>query len=74
MAKQFAVQLGNHWRIENQQRYILDVTLKEYSNRTRKGSGPELFAVLRRLALTILQKEFSVRLPCMRIPDSPKES
>jgi len=59
--RSIAQHLGNHWSIENQQHYILDVTFNEDSSRIRKGSGPEISSIFRRLALTILQKDTSTK-------------
>jgi predicted transposase YbfD/YdcC len=46
-----------HWGIENSQHYVLDVTFAEDSSRIRKGNGPEITSVFRRLALNILQRD-----------------
>ena len=53
--------LRSHWSIENSQHYILDVTFTEDSSRIRKGTGPEVTSVFRRLALTILQQDTSIK-------------
>lgn len=50
-----------HWSTENQQHYILDVTFSEDSSRIRKGTGPEISSVFRRLALTILQQDTTIK-------------
>ena len=50
-----------HWSIENQQHYILDVTFSEDSSRIRKGSAPEISSVFRRLALSILQRDTTMK-------------
>lgn len=53
--------LRSHWGIENSQHYILDVTFTEDSSRIRNGTGPEISSVFRRLALTILQQDTSIK-------------
>jgi predicted transposase YbfD/YdcC len=53
--------LRSHWSIENSQHYILDVTFTEDSSRIRRGTGPEISSVFRRLALTILQQDTSIK-------------
>ena len=53
--------LRSHWSIENSQHHILDVTFTEDSSRIRKGNGPEITSVFRRLALTILQQDTSIK-------------
>jgi predicted transposase YbfD/YdcC len=51
-----------HWSIENQQHYPLDVTFNEDSNRTRKGFAPQNLAALRRLALNLLNNDPTPKL------------
>lgn len=53
--------LRSHWGIENSQHHVLDVTFTEDSSRIRKGNGPEISSVFRRLALTILQQDTSIK-------------
>lgn len=53
--------LRSHWSIENSQHYVLDVTFTEDSSRIRKGNGPEITSVFRRLALNILQRDTSLK-------------
>ena len=45
----------SHWGIENQLHWLLDVHFSEDRNRTRKDHAPENLALLRKLALNILQ-------------------
>lgn len=54
-----AKHLRSHWSIENSQHHVLDVTFAEDSSRIRKGNGPEITSVFRRLALNILQRDTS---------------
>jgi hypothetical protein len=44
-----------HWTIENRSQYVRDVSLGEDASRIRKGSGPEVMAVLRNLAIGFLR-------------------
>jgi predicted transposase YbfD/YdcC len=53
--------LRAHWSIENSQHHVLDVTFTEDSSRIRKGNGPEISSVFRRLALSILQRDTSLK-------------
>jgi predicted transposase YbfD/YdcC len=45
----------SHWGIENRLHWVLDVHFSEDRNRTRKDHAPENLALLRKLALNILQ-------------------
>ena len=57
--------LGNsvraHWGIENSLHWSLDVTFREDDCRVRKGNASENFAVVRHIALGLLQQEKSAR-------------
>jgi hypothetical protein len=44
-----------HWTIENKSHYVRDVSLGEDASRIRKGSGPEVMAALRNLAVGFLR-------------------
>jgi hypothetical protein len=44
-----------HWGIENRLHYIRDMTMGEDANRTRSGSGPQVLASLRNLAISTLR-------------------
>jgi predicted transposase YbfD/YdcC len=54
-AKQLLDIVRAHWGIENNLHWVLDVTFGEDSARTRMDHGPENLAVLRKLAINILQ-------------------
>lgn len=45
----------NHWGIENQLHWVLDVVFDEDKARNRKDNGPENLAILRKLALNVLR-------------------
>ena len=45
-----------HWGIENKLHWVLDVSLGEDGNRTRKGHGAENLSTLRRLAVGLMRK------------------
>lgn len=53
--------LRSHWSIENSQHHVLDVTFTEDASRIRKGNGPEITSVFRRLALNILQRDTTLK-------------
>jgi len=44
-----------HWTIENRSHYVRDVSLGEDASRIRKGSGPEVMAALRNLAIGVMR-------------------
>ena len=53
--------LRSHWGTENSQHHVLDVTFTEDASRIRKGNGPEITSVFRRLALNILQRDTTIK-------------
>ena len=55
-AQAFARAVRSHWDIENRWQWSLDVTVRADPSRLRKGPGPENFAGLRHLALTLLRQ------------------
>jgi predicted transposase YbfD/YdcC len=48
--------LRKHWSIENNLHWVLDVSFGEDANRTRRGHGAENLSILRRMALSILNR------------------
>jgi predicted transposase YbfD/YdcC len=59
--KAFAKAARGHWGIENRVNWVLDVTFAEDASRVRRDHAPENLAVFRRLALSILQQDKSVK-------------
>lgn len=55
-AKSYAKVLRNHWGIENNLHWQLDVSLAEDGNRVTKRNGAENLAMLRKLALMMLKR------------------
>jgi predicted transposase YbfD/YdcC len=51
----------DHWGVENSLHWSLDVTFSEDQSRIRKGNGPEIAAGLRRLALSILKQDTTLK-------------
>lgn len=51
-----------HWGIENGLHWVLDVAFREDDSRVRTGHAAENLAVLRRLALTLLQREATAQV------------
>lgn len=54
--KQLAEAARKHWGIENSLYWVLDVTMNEDQSRIRKDHAPENMALLRRLALNLINK------------------
>lgn len=52
--ERFAQRVRQHWSIENQQHWVLDVQFGEDDNRARKDHSPENLALIRRAALNLL--------------------
>ena len=57
-AKKFAEDIRQHWKIENQLHWVLDVQFREDDLRIRKDYSPENLAIIRQIALNLLNKEF----------------
>ena len=60
-AQQFAQAARAHWQIENQLHWSLDVTFHEDANRTRTDCAPQNLAIVRHIALNLLQQERSTK-------------
>ena len=57
--KALAKAIRQHWSIESQLHWILDVTFTEDASRIRKRHAPQTSAMLRRLAVSILSSDTS---------------
>jgi predicted transposase YbfD/YdcC len=49
------VTVREHWSIENQQHWVLDVVFSEDESRARKDNAPRNLAILRRLSMNVLR-------------------
>ena len=58
-AQQLAQAIRQHWSIENQLHWVLDVTFGEDSCRIRSAHAPENMALLKRWSLNLLNQETS---------------
>ena len=56
-AKRFAQVVRGHWSVENSLHWSLNVSFREDGCRIRQGQGAENFAVVRHIALSLLQQE-----------------
>lgn len=57
--KQFAQITRGHWGIENSLHWVLDMTFDEDRSRIRKDHGQENFALLRRMAISLIKQDTS---------------
>lgn len=53
--------IRQHWSIENQLHWVLDVTFGEDSCRIRTGNAPENIALLKRWSINLLHRETSFK-------------
>ena len=61
-AKRLAQAVRGHWSIENRLHWQLDVTFQEDQCRIRKGNADANFSSLRRMALSLLKNNHSVKV------------
>ena len=54
--EQFNRMVRNHWQIENNLHWILDVVFKEDIQRTKKENAPDNLSTLRKMALQLLKQ------------------
>lgn len=59
--KKIAHLIRGHWGIENSLHWVLDVIFAEDASRLRKGNGPEIASIFRKLALMVLQQDTSLK-------------
>ncbi len=60
-AQQLGKVIRQHWSIENQLHWVLDVTFGEDASRVRKGNAPENIALLKRWSINLLNQETSFK-------------
>ncbi len=60
-AKSLAQAIREHWCIENQLHWVLDVQFNEDDSRIRKDNAPENLAIIRHIALNLLNQEKTVK-------------
>ena len=56
-AQPIAVAVRSHWGIENGLHWVLDLAFREDESRARRGHSAQNLAVLRKLALTLIQQD-----------------
>ena len=60
-AQQLGKAIRQHWSIENQLHWVLDVTFGEDACRIRTGNAPENMALLKRWSINLLNQETSFK-------------
>jgi predicted transposase YbfD/YdcC len=58
-AQQISQAIRQHWSIENQLHWVLDVTFDDDQMRTRRGDSSQNLVVLRQIALNVLKQDAS---------------
>ena len=53
--------IREHWVIENDLHWCLDISFKEDHCRVRKDNAPKNFGILRHMAINLLKKEKSLK-------------
>ncbi|WP_342343924.1 transposase [Actinomyces succiniciruminis] len=53
--EQIAAWIQGHWSIENRLHWVRDVTYDEDRHQLRTGSGPQVMATLRNLAISLIR-------------------
>ena len=53
-----------HWSIENRLHWVRDVTFDEDRSRVRRGTGAQVMASLRNLAVSLLRMAGADYIPC----------
>ncbi len=59
MQKKTLTAIRQHWGIENQLHWTLDMTFREDESRIRTEAAPENFAIMRHIALNLIKKDTS---------------
>ncbi len=60
--KRFASTVRDHWTIENQLHWVLDIAFREDDNRVRDRNAAANLAILRRFALSLLKQEKTAKV------------
>ena len=60
--KRFAEVFRNHWKIENQFHWVLDIAFREDDNRVRDRNAASNQSILRRFALSLCKQEKTAKV------------
>jgi predicted transposase YbfD/YdcC len=61
-AQRIAQSIRSHWAVENELHWSLDVGFAEDACRVREGHGPANLSCIRRIALSQLKRETSLKV------------
>ncbi|EQA3340247.1 ISAs1 family transposase, partial [Shigella boydii] len=56
-AEKFATAIRNHWHVENNLHWRLDVVMNEDDCKIRRGNAAELFSGIRHIAINVLTND-----------------
>jgi predicted transposase YbfD/YdcC len=65
-AREFNRRIRQHWHIENQSHWVLDVVFGEDDARIHVGHGAQNFAILRRIVLNLLKQDTATKASVRR--------
>jgi predicted transposase YbfD/YdcC len=55
-AAKFGAGIRGHWRIENSDHYVKDVTMKEDASKTKTGKAPQNISLIKNIALNLFRR------------------
>ncbi len=55
-AKEIGEAIRSHWSVENSLHWILDISFRDDESRIRRGNAPQNIAIIKHMALNLLQK------------------
>jgi predicted transposase YbfD/YdcC len=65
-AKVFCKMIRDHWRIENNLHWVLDIEFNEDKCTIRKGNAPQNLSLIRKMALVLLRNDHSLNVSIQR--------
>jgi predicted transposase YbfD/YdcC len=55
-AAKFGAGIRGHWKIENSDHYVKDVTMKEDASKTKTGKAPQNISLMKNVALNLFRR------------------
>lgn len=56
LAEKIGRAIRSHWAIENSLHWVLDISFRDDDSRIRRGNAPQNIAIIKHMALNMLQK------------------